>query len=363
MGLFQPVTNEQAYAKIGLMGFQGSGKTHTASLIASGLHRVLKERKLPGGSSPVFFGDTETGSDWVKAIFNEHGCELYRTKTRAFTDLVPMVKEVAAVNGILLLDSITHFWRELTESYAKKKNRQYGLQFNDWTWLKQQWGTFTDVFVNAPCHIIMCGRAGFEYGFFENDDGKKELEKTGIKMKAEGETGYEPSLLILMTQQKELDGDAMKIWRTATVLKDRGIDLDGKQFKNPTFKDFAPHFSHLNLGGEHLGVDTSRTSEHIVSRNERSQGAIEREQAAIALDEVKELLVKHYPSQSAEHKKAKGDLLESHFGTRSWAKIETYSYAELAEGRNKIWQTLEGKPYAIGTQQMQETAQQAEGVF
>jgi hypothetical protein len=44
--------------------------------------------------------------------------------------------------------------------------------------------------------VIICGRAGYEYDYFEDDEGKKQLEKTGIKMKAETEMGFEPSLLV-----------------------------------------------------------------------------------------------------------------------------------------------------------------------
>ena len=42
---------------------------------------------------------------------------------------------------------------------------------------------FTDLFINAPIHIILCGRAGYEYDYFEDQEtGKKNLEKTGIKI-------------------------------------------------------------------------------------------------------------------------------------------------------------------------------------
>lgn len=346
--IFNKATNEQAYLKAGFMGFTGSGKTYTAAMIAEGLHHLLVERKLPGGNAPIFFADTETGSDWVRDILEARGAELQVAKTRAFTDLIPMVHEVAKVRGILLIDSITHFWRELTESYAVKKKRTNGLMFQDWDWLKRQWGKFTDEFVNSPAHILMCGRAGYEYDFFENDAGKKELEKTGIKMKAEGETGYEPSILVLMSMHKELQPDnTQTVWRTATVLKDRGRTLDGKQFKNPTFETFLPHIEKLNLGGTHRGVDTTRDSSHIVSPNERSQYAIEKQQVEIALEEIKELLVKHFPGQSADAKEHKAALLEKHFQTRAWAKVESYSLQQLREGRNAMWIELEGRPYDI----------------
>ena len=91
---------------------------------------------------------------------------------------------------------------------AKKRTR---LQFDDWGYLKGEWRKFTDLFINSNLHIILCGRAGYEYDYFEDEAGKKQLEKTDIKMKAEGEMGYEPSLLVLMERHTDLE--TMKAYR------------------------------------------------------------------------------------------------------------------------------------------------------
>jgi hypothetical protein len=159
----------------------------------------------------------------------------------------------------LLIDSISHFWREFTEAYAKKRNRHRGLEFSDWAYLKSEWGKFTDAYVNSAAHIIMCGRAGYEFDFFEDENGKKQLEKTGVKMRAETETGYEPSLLIWL--ERHMDMDSRKVYREAHVLKERFDVIDGKTFRDPTFANFLPHIELLNLGGQQVGVDTTRTSE------------------------------------------------------------------------------------------------------
>jgi len=42
----------------------------------------------------------------------------------------------------------------------------------------------------------------------DEESGKKNLEKTGIKMKAKGELGYEPSLLVLMEREMDKSGCA-----------------------------------------------------------------------------------------------------------------------------------------------------------
>ena len=127
--IFKKAEITQAYLKAGVMGFAGSGKTFTASHIAIGLVQRMRELGLNGAENPVMFLDTETGSDWVKYIFDVNGIELFTAKTRAFIDLVPAVKEAENSGSVLIIDSISHFWRELTESYADKKKRKYGLQF------------------------------------------------------------------------------------------------------------------------------------------------------------------------------------------------------------------------------------------
>lgn len=101
---------------------------------------------------------------------------------------------------MLIIDSISHFWKEVQDSYKKSKHRNR-LHFHDWGQIKDQWGRFTDCYINSQVHIIMCGRAGYEYAYFEDEDGKKQLEKTGTKMKAESEMGYEPSLLMEMVRE------------------------------------------------------------------------------------------------------------------------------------------------------------------
>lgn len=333
MGLFHKAESTSAFAKIGMMGFAGSGKTYTASQFAVGLHKLQKSTK------PVFFLDTETGSDWVMPIFKSSGVPLSVAKTRAFVDLLTAVEEATKEGSVLIVDSVTHFWTELTESYAKKKNRTRGLEFQDWAYLKKEWGKFTTAFINAPLHIIICGRAGYEYDYFENDSGKKELEKTGVKMKAEGEFGFEPSLLILMERYQTKD---MKVVRTATILKDRSTRLDGMTFDNPTFETIRPHVEFLNIGGQHMGVDTSRNSESAIDAPERSR---RKEQTEIALGELQGLMTKHHPGQTADEKKKKIDLLERCFGRRSWEAVSAMPLEEIQKGFDTMHVILEGRPY------------------
>lgn len=334
MTLFKKAESTQAYLKAGFMGFAGSGKTYTATETAIGLVKLLRAGGLAEANKPVFFLDTETGSDYVAGRFKEEGIEMFQAKTRAFSDLIPALKEAEANGAALIIDSITHFWREFTEAYARKRNRTRGLEFQDWAFLKSEWGKFTDSYINSALHIIMCGRAGYEYDFFTNDSGKRELEKTGIKMKAETETGYEPSLLVLM--ERTMDMETKKVYREAHVLKERFNVIDGHVFRNPTFNDFLPHIQRLNLGGEQLGVDSSRTSDDMIPHDGKSQWQKNREQRDVVLDEIQSFLSRKLNTRKDEDRKTMLELFVQYFGTESWKKIEQLDLDILRLGYDAI---------------------------
>lgn len=348
MALFKQAEMASAYLKMGLLGFAGAGKTYTASKTAIGLLDHMRKAKMPLADKPIFFLDTETGSDFVKGEIEAAGNKLYTAKTRAFSDLMLALNEAEKEASLLLIDSVTHFWTELCESYAKKKNRTRGLEFQDWAYLKKEWRRFTDAFVNSNLHVIICGRAGFEYDYFEDSSGKKQLEKSGIKMKAETEFGYEPSLLVLMEREKTLD--MKKPVRTAQVLKDRSRLIDGKAFANPSFKDFAPHILFLNIGGAHVGVDTTRNSERDIPADaDRDKNKIYRR---IVIDEIESLLVMHFPGQTSDEKRTKKELIREHFKA-SWTEIEELMPLEsLRAGYDSLHRKLERKPSRYGADEL-----------
>ena len=105
--IFNKAQNQMAFLKCGIQGMAGSGKSFTATKIATGLHKYIKATK------PVYFLDTETGSDFLIKEFEKENVPLFVAKTRAFTDLVYSVDEAEKEAEILIIDSITHFWCEL----------------------------------------------------------------------------------------------------------------------------------------------------------------------------------------------------------------------------------------------------------
>jgi hypothetical protein len=355
--LFQPASNTTAYLKAGFMGKPGSGKTLTASLLALGLVQHMREIGAANANKPVFFYDTETGSNFVIKHFNEAGIPLQQAKTRLFADLVTAVKMAEEHASVLVIDSITHPWQELQESYLKKKGRSF-LQIDDWGYLKgpHGWKQFSDLYINSNVHIVMAGRVSDETEQYTDDNGKRQFEKIGTKMKTETDTGYEPSLLVLMEREENLR--THDITHTAKIMKDRTMRLDGKDFafyghdkdgndfptkflvKN-VWNAFAPHIADLNLGGSHLGVTTSGDSTHILKTEKRDWQPTQR---LIVLDEIKDLFTMHVPGQTASDKQRRVILLKTHFSA-GWQEIEsTFDLLTLRAGFDSLHQDLEGKP-------------------
>ena len=351
MSLFKPATNSAAFLKMGILGFAGSGKTWTASMVAMGLHKAAEVKGMPYAGKPVFFIDTEGGSSYIQGDFADKGIDLQVVKTRAFSDLIQGVKEAEQNASVLIIDSISHFWIEFQEAYARKKNRRRGLEFADWSVVKQQWRReFTEPYLNTNLHIIMCGRAGHEYNNYVDDAGKKQIEKSGVKMSAEKELGFEPSLLVLM--EHEQDAETHAVTRKAFVMKDRFRVLDGKSITNPTFKSFADHIGKLNWGGKQEAVDTSRTSDDMIEADKRDDRSTDR---AIVLEMIDALAKSHLGTSQAD-KKTKHELYMAAFGTVSETCLQRrLSLEDLQSGYDKMHLQLEGRssPFELMNEQQQ----------
>lgn len=370
--LLETLDTGQGYLKAGMLGFQGSGKTMTAILLA------IYTRKLFKLDGPIALVDTENATAYVAPIVQElTGKKLIGRRTRNFDELVALGKECQGAGvSVMVGDSMTHFWRSLCDSYLaginqsretyyKEKGWKFrpktSLEFQDWGPVKKKWAEWTDLYLNSPMHIIICGRAGYEYDFEKDDEsGKKELVKTGIKMKTEGEFGFEPSLLVEMEVDQIPNGDRPGKFsqvRTATVLKDRFAVIDGSVFTFPGNKAngkpdrkadlkavadaFGPHLELLKPGA-HSAVPTNVTPMQV-DETGGDDFAKEKKTRQILCEEAQGLIVSLYPGQSAVEKKAKVEIVEQCFGTRSWTAVESMDSGKLRVALDALRKFVETK--------------------
>lgn len=343
MKLLKPAKNRMAYAKVGIYGAPGSGKTRTATEIAIGLHAAI------GSTKPIAAFDTEPSFGFVLPLYERAGIELLvADESRALVDLMNFMDEAEANCDIAIVDSITHVWRDAQESYLKRMNesrKRFGkkplgaLEFQHWRPIKQAWAEFTDRFLSSKMHVIICGRAGTIYEYQDKDDGsgKKELISTGTKMATEKELGYEPSLLLEMIVDRS--GDRTR--NVAVVEKDRSDTINGAELAMPTYKSFATHFAALNIGGEHFSSMEARDSQSMFPEANEGGWDMESRRRTILCEEIAEFMKKHYPSQSVEDKQKRADLLDLHFDTRSWTAVESMHSDILTAGLQAMRERLE----------------------
>src|SRR5579859_175176 len=314
---FSSLENTKPFLKVAFEGFAGSGKTRTMAELAIGLRKRIGSRK------PIAVFDTEKAAMFLRRLFADNGIDpskdvLYK-ESRTLADLKEVMRRGRdGLFDVLLIDSITHVWEDFLGSYQEQKKRTR-LEFQDWSVLKPKWKReFSEPFVRDRYHALMCGRAGFEYGEERNADGKREIFKSGIKMKVEGETAYEPDMLVLMERFEEVLGPDKRVWRQATIIKDRSSLIDGKTFENPTFSHFAPAIDFL-LENPTVREASEAQNEFPESGEDRRDFLRRRE---IALEKIEGVLVEQWPGQSAEAKRAKVEALRLVFGSTSWTEIQ-----------------------------------------
>lgn len=318
--LFKPAHVTAAKLKCGIFGDAGSGKTMTAILIMIGLCQLTKTKK------PIFFQDTENGSDFIIDLVMEAGLPRPEVlKSRSFVDLKAGVKEAEKAAAGFIVDSETHIWNDFTESYLKKTGQSF-IEIWDWKHLKKDWAEWTDLFNSTDLHIIRCGRAGAVYEQQEEiRHGKKKSQavKVGTKMKTETEGGYEPSLLLEMA--KVMDQGSGYYKRMCHVIKDRTRTIDSKEFLDPTFANFLPHIKKLNLTGTHQGIDTSRNSDDqfVGIETGDSKKFLRSKRRKILCEEITGLLNKYFPSSAGKDKIAKQEIVFDLLKTRSWEAVQS----------------------------------------
>lgn len=331
---FSPVSNTKPFVKVGIQGFAGDGKTQTAIRLAIGLHKRINSKK------PIVMFDTEKSAQYLKPILAEAGIELLVKESNTFADLkTTMDLVMGGASDILVIDSITHVWENVLESYKEKKKRNF-IQFQDWGILKPFWRSeFSNRIIHDRYHTIMCGRAGFEYENEINEDtGRREIYKSGVKMKAEGETAYEPDLLIYMERHEDLlSKDNHRVYRTATVIKDKTSILDGKVFtyekKDPitkVFDDFEPYVNVVLSAPEKAPEGPKGdTSKLFKTEEDRLNYSKDRE---IIIEKVEAELYRNHPSTKVPDKQARKDLVEKVFATTSWTEVTELPLSDLKAG-------------------------------
>jgi hypothetical protein len=270
---FVKAVSTQARFKAALYSKQGRGKTLTALLWAEGL--AARDGKR------IAYIDTELGTDfYVKDIperkVHPKAFDIDRLVTRSIMETIEAIEGIDPdVHSVVVIDSITHLWDAAIASYNGKKMSNGGIPIHAWGDIKRPYKKLMSMFLDGNFHAILCGREGV---IMEKDD-DGETEVVGTKIKAEGETGYEPHILGRMFHDTDEAGHNNVV--TIFFEKDRSGILAGKSIQWPNYSTIEPIVKHLS--GDHqpsLGT-TDATAEKDAAVIESQKAAADAERQTL----------------------------------------------------------------------------------
>lgn len=233
---FKKAQSQQAFFKAGVYGKQGSGKTLTSLIWGEHLAQLTGKR--------MAVVDTEHGTDFYATTVKERRIHPERFDFDAIytRSLMEVVNEVASLDttkyGVLVIDSMTHLWEAARNAYTGSVMKNGGIPIQAWQSIKKPYKKLMGLMLDGQFHCIICGREGVVME--EDEDG--ETKVVGKKMKAEGETPYEPNFLFQF-KPKWLEDGAQQI--AAFVEKDRSGILQYKTIIEPKPSDIDPLIKYL----------------------------------------------------------------------------------------------------------------------
>ena len=265
---FRKAKSQQAALKLGIYGSAGSGKTFTSLLIAEGLANTINKR--------IAFVDTERGTDFYCQTVPERAChpkafDFDAVYTRSVTECLTEIKGLDQNQyGVVVLDSISHIWDACIAAYAGNKTRAGTIPFHAWGKIKKPYRELVAFLLSSPLHVIFCGRQGNVYAPDDQEGG--ELKMVGYKMRAEGETAYEPHVLIRMEAVRHKPNEQAIV--TALIEKDRTGILAGKVIAEPNFEKVCGQLLKL-LGGQQAHIpnedETAASDAEAIAMSDRKR--------------------------------------------------------------------------------------------
>lgn len=264
MAGFRKAKAEQAALKIGIYGKSGSGKTFTSLLIGEGLAKYDKKR--------LAFVDTEHGTDFYAMTVPERkvhpdAFDFDALYSRGMIEVLQScVKLDPKEYSCVIIDSMTHLWQVCIDSYTGKKGPDGQIPLHVWGKIKKPYKDLMAWMLSTTMHVIICGRQGMDYGVNVESE---ELEVKGYKMKAEGETGYEPHILMRLEEVRQQGKESIP---TAFVEKDRTGILHGKSISWPNFDNIAkPMLKLLGKSQAVIDGDAAAVADAEARANEDAQ--------------------------------------------------------------------------------------------
>lgn len=221
---FQKAQRNNLYLRCALFGPSGSGKTMTALRIANGIAQKT------GGRFAVIDTEARSASKYADRLSFDVDDLSDKTIDGYLKSMNDCIK---AGYRVLVIDSLSHAWRELTEEVDRiSQSGTSKNTFSAWGKVSPKQKRFIDAILNFPGHIIATMRSKTEWVISENKNGKLAPEKLGLAPEQGKGIEYEFDLLIEMNQNHQ-----------AVVTKDRTgkfqdaiLDKPGEDFGSALYE-------------------------------------------------------------------------------------------------------------------------------
>jgi hypothetical protein len=236
----------KAALKMALYGAAGSGKTFTALLVAEGLARHTGKR--------IAYCDTEHGTAFYsqevpQRAVHPQAFDFDVLYSKSITEVLAAIRDLdPSTHGVVVIDSITHLWESCKNAFAGRPTKAGTIPLHAWAAIKKPYKELMHLLLSLPIHVLLCGRQGIDYG---EDEQSGELKNLGYRMRAEGETPYEPDVLVRLEPHKAHRKQVAV--PTAHVEKDRTGILAGQSIAWPGFDNVARPLLGL-LGSEQVSL-------------------------------------------------------------------------------------------------------------
>ena len=211
---FAKAERAKLYLRCALFGPSGSGKTMTALRIAKGIAEKM--------GVPIAVIDTESRSASKYADRFQFDVENLDKKT--VDHYIDAMNEAEKTGyKVLVIDSLSHAWRELTEEVDRIT--QSSISKNSvlsWAKVTPKQKRFINAILNFPGHIIVTMRSKTEWVITQGKDGKTEPQKFGLAPEQGKGIEYEFDLLMEMDQA-----------HYATITKDRTGKFQDETIEKP----------------------------------------------------------------------------------------------------------------------------------
>lgn len=312
--MFTKALPGRAPFKASFYGEQKTGKTTTAMLFAE----ALAARR--GGRIAMI--DTENGHTKLATAvpqrdFHPQAFDFDVVATRSLDDTLKACQSVdPKTHPCVVIDSMTHLWQAAFDAW-ESRNPGKSPELRDWGDLKRTYKKIMHWLVSTPCDVMICGR---EKNVFEKgDDGK--LQHTGVGMKAEGETQYEPDIVYHMIRlystgkQGEVEGtpalfcegDRWGVLSGRTIAKPNGKTVE---VYFPFIGEEAPQLEDPDARAERDGDAMEGATDKQAKKIEKSAVLMSEFQAKIAATTT----VTALGQLADEIKKQKRYMIDDHVG-------------------------------------------------